>query len=118
MKKLKLLIKNLLQEGLSAKKMAIAMSVGSVIGFFPVLGTTTIISGFVAVKFRLNMVAVQFVNYLVYPLQLLLIVPEIKLAHALFYPSAKLGNVHQFLDSAQDFNFAFVETSTNRIWTS
>jgi uncharacterized protein (DUF2062 family) len=46
-----------------------------VIGIFPVIGSTTILCALVAILLRLNLPAVQLVNYLVYPLQIALLIP-------------------------------------------
>jgi len=42
------------------------------------MGTTTLLCGAAALLFRLNLPAVQLVNYFLYPLQLLLIVPFVR----------------------------------------
>jgi len=60
------------------------MACGIVLGVFPVLGSTTILCGFAAIIFRLNLPAIQLVNYMVYPLQLLLLIPFFHLGDLLF----------------------------------
>jgi uncharacterized protein (DUF2062 family) len=69
------LIQNLLQEGMSVKKIALSIALGVALGIFPVLGSTTILCAIAAFVFRLNLPAIQVVNYLVYPLQLILLAP-------------------------------------------
>ena len=113
MNKILKLFKSIFSQGLSAKKLALALSIGSVLGFFPIIGTTTIISGIIAVKFRLNMVAVQFVNYLVYPLQFILIIPEIRLAHNLFFSSKELAHLNEFINRSMELNFDFLQQFGN-----
>lgn len=73
-----------LRQGTSPGKLAESMAWGAVIGIFPILGTTTILSGVVAIWLRLNHIAIQISNWLVYPLQFALIIPFIKLGSIIF----------------------------------
>jgi uncharacterized protein (DUF2062 family) len=68
-------IVRLLRQGISAEKVGLGLACGIVIGIFPVVGVTTIICTVVAIIFRLNLPAIQLVNYLVYPLQFALLIP-------------------------------------------
>lgn len=68
-------IVKLLRQGISAEKVGLGLACGIVIGIFPVVGVTTIICTVVAIIFRLNLPAIQLVNYLVYPLQFALLIP-------------------------------------------
>lgn len=68
-----------LKKGTSPRKLALSVSAGFVIGLFPVIGVTTAMGFVVVFLARLNMVALQLVNYLVYPLQIIMIIPLIKL---------------------------------------
>ena len=69
------LIKSLLKEGMSVKKIALCIALGVALGIFPVLGATTILCTIAALVLRLNLPAIQVVNYLVYPLQIFLLAP-------------------------------------------
>ncbi len=68
-------IVRLLRQGISPEKVGLGLACGVVIGIFPVIGATTIICTIVAIIFRLNLPAMQLVNYLVYPLQFALLIP-------------------------------------------
>ncbi|MEQ8302164.1 MAG: DUF2062 domain-containing protein [Cyclobacteriaceae bacterium] len=74
----------LLKSGTSPKKLAFTCAIGVVVGTFPVVGVTTLICFGIAILFRLNIAILQLINYIVYPLQLLLILPFIKLGTYLF----------------------------------
>lgn len=74
---LKPLIK-FLKQGITPEKLAITVSLGTLVALFPVPGTTTALCAGIALWLRLNMPAIQFVNYVLWPLQLLLIIPFIK----------------------------------------
>jgi uncharacterized protein (DUF2062 family) len=77
-------IKNLLMQGTSPKMIAIGVSGALVIGLFPVLGSTTLLCTLFALTFRLNLPLVQLVNFSVYPLQLVLVIPFMKLGETIF----------------------------------
>ena len=69
------LIKSMLKEGMSLRKIALCISLGFVLGIFPVLGATTLLCTIAALALRLNLPAIQVVNYMVYPLQLVMLAP-------------------------------------------
>jgi len=70
--------------GASPEKLAWSIAVGLIIGINPVLGSTTILCLAAAFVFRLNVAASQLGNHVVYPLQLLLIIPFLRLGSRLF----------------------------------
>jgi hypothetical protein len=72
-------ILNLLRQGISPEKIALSICFGVFIGIFPLLGSTVILCTIATFVFRLNIVAIQIVNYLVYPLQLILFIPFIRI---------------------------------------
>jgi hypothetical protein len=74
----------LIKQGISPEKISLGMACGIILGVFPVLGATTILCGMVAIIFRLNLPAIQLVNYMVYPLQLALLIPFFHLGDLLF----------------------------------
>jgi uncharacterized protein (DUF2062 family) len=73
------------RQGLTPHKLAATCAAGVLIGIFPIFGTTTILCFGVAIAFRLNIPIIQLVNYLVAPLQLLFIIPFIKIGTILFH---------------------------------
>ena len=77
-------VKKLLMQGISPKSIAVGIAGAAVIGVFPVLGSTTILCTAFALTFRLNMPLVQLINFSVYPLQLILLIPFMKLGEMLF----------------------------------
>ena len=74
----------LLRQGISPEKIALGMAVGVVIGVFPVIGSTTLLCTIAALLLRLNLPAIQLVNYLVYPLQIALLIPFFQFGAWLF----------------------------------
>ena len=75
----------LLRMGASPRKLAWSIAVGLLIGINPILGSTTVFCLAAAFLLRLNLVASQLANHVVYPLELLLVIPFIHIASKLFH---------------------------------
>lgn len=82
-KKVKDTIKSQLTQGASPEKLAQSLSAGFLIGCFPLLGFTTGLAAVVGMTFRLNHIVVQTANYLMYPVQIILIPVYIKVVSLL-----------------------------------
>jgi hypothetical protein len=81
-----------LTKGLTNRKIAFSILAGFLGGIFPVLGTTTIVCIIIAFVLRANHAIVQLVNWIVYPLQVILIIPLMKLGSAIISgPDIKLS---------------------------
>ncbi len=74
----------LLTQGITPERIALSLAFGIVLGIFPVLGSTTVLCATAALIFGLNLPAIQLVNYLIYPMQLFLLVPFIRMGETLF----------------------------------
>ncbi len=75
---------HLLRTGTSPERLALAISLGAVIGLFPLVGTTTLLCTVVALPLGLNLPVIQGANYLVTPVQLALVLPFIRIGERLF----------------------------------
>lgn len=75
---------DLLKQGITPEKISLSIGFGFILGVFPMIGTTVILCTIATFLFRLNIVAVQVVNYFVYPLQFILLIPFIKLGLIIF----------------------------------
>jgi hypothetical protein len=75
----------LLRIGATPQRLAWSIAIGAVIGLNPLLGSTTLLALAVASMFRLNLVASQLGNHLMYPLELLLFPVFVRLGIALFH---------------------------------
>jgi uncharacterized protein (DUF2062 family) len=73
-----------LRQGVSPYRLALALALGFAIGCIPVVGIPTVLCALLALALRLNLPAIQAANYAVMPLQLLLIVPFVRLGGWLF----------------------------------
>jgi uncharacterized protein (DUF2062 family) len=77
-------IVELLRQGVTPEKMALSLALGVALGVFPVMGTTTALCALAAFAWRLNLPAIQIVNYFVYPLQIALLIPFFRAGERLF----------------------------------
>lgn len=75
---------DLLRQGVTPEKLALSIALGITLGVVPVLGSTSVLCLLAALLFRLNIPAIQLVNYLVYPLQFALLIPFIRAGEWIF----------------------------------
>ena len=73
-----------MRRGISPRRLALTLALGFAIGCVPVMIVPTFICAALAVTLRLNLAAIQVANYVAMPLQLLLIVPFVRLGAWLF----------------------------------
>ncbi|MCX6620759.1 MAG: DUF2062 domain-containing protein, partial [Acidobacteria bacterium] len=89
----------MLRQGITPEKLALSIALGIALGVTPVLGSTSILCFLAAVVFRLNVPAIQLVNYFVYPLQFALLIPFIRMGEWIFaaqpagFSLAQIGNL-------------------------
>lgn len=69
----------LLRQGVAPDRLALCVAIGVTVGCIPILGVSTILCTVIALSFRLNLAAMQLVQALMAPIQLLLIVPFVRL---------------------------------------
>lgn len=62
-------------QGVTPEKIALTVALGAVISVFPIFGVTTALCALTALVFRLNQPIIQAVNYIICPLQLVLLIP-------------------------------------------
>ncbi len=97
-RKLKITVQRLLSYGTTPHKIALTITLGIMFGTIPVLGVTTVLLIIVAFSLKLNMVLIQVANYLVYPIQVILYLPYLKLAK--FFGANKTADIS--LESIRD----------------
>ena len=74
----------LLKQGIEPRKIALGIACGIALGIVPMFGSTTLLCALAALALRLNPAAIQLVNYLVYPLQIALLIPFYRAGEFLF----------------------------------
>lgn len=67
-----------LKQGLSPEKLALCLTLGLILSIFPWFGTTTLLCTVAALALGLNLAAIQLANWLAAPLQLLLLLPFVR----------------------------------------
>jgi len=77
-------ILDLLRQGVTPEKIALSVALGAALGMIPVLGWSTTLCAIAAIVLRLNLPAIQIVNYFVYPAQIALLVPFFRWGEKLF----------------------------------
>jgi uncharacterized protein (DUF2062 family) len=92
-------ILGLLKQGTSPEKIAMSMSTGIVMGLFPIVGITSFLCIATSFFFRLNQAMTQLFNWLVYPLQIVLIIPFFRLGSSLFHAEPITVTVRHVIDS-------------------
>lgn len=68
-----------LLQGISPRRLALTLALGFAIGCIPVVGIPTVLCAGLALALRLNLPAIQAANYIAMPLQLMLIVPFVRM---------------------------------------
>jgi len=74
----------IMSSGLTPQKLALTLCIGIALGTMPIVWGSSLICFLLAHIFKLNQVALQSVNYLLYPLQLALLVPFFKVGAWMF----------------------------------
>lgn len=78
------LILALLSQGITPHKIALTLVLGVLLGVMPLIGASTTLCALAALGLGLNLPLIQLVNYLVYPLQILLLIPFVQAGQWLF----------------------------------
>lgn len=76
-------LSNIRKQGFSSETLALSVSIGIIGGAFPVFGFATYVCLLLTFVFKQNIIIVQVANWLVYPLQILLIIPFMKLGNSI-----------------------------------
>jgi uncharacterized protein (DUF2062 family) len=91
----------LLRRGATPQKLAWSLAAGLLIGCNPLLGSTTILCLAIAFVFRLNIAASQITNHLAYPLQIILVIPFIRLGSRIFHTAPMPLSAKDLLHAAR-----------------
>ena len=94
-------VSNIRKQGISSETLAFSVSIGVIGGAFPVLGFASYICLLMTLVFKQNFIVVQVANWLVYPLQIILLVPLMKLGHSIFARGDLTITLHQVVVAFQ-----------------
>ena len=88
-----------LRQGITPEKIALTIALGGLLGVFPILGASTALCAAAAIALKLNQPIIQLVNYVVYPLQLLFLLPFYRAGETLFgQPHVPIFSVVELID--------------------
>jgi hypothetical protein len=73
-----------LKQGITPQKLSLTLCLGIVLGIVPFIGVNTLLLTLLAIVFKLNLVAIQLVNYFFYPAQIFLYLPFLKAGQWIF----------------------------------
>jgi len=98
------------RKGLTAESLAFSITIGIISGLFPVIGATTLISVLLTLLFRQNILVVQSVQWILGLLQVMLIIPFMKLGAVILNQQAVHINMHQINLAFQTGFFSGIRT--------
>jgi uncharacterized protein (DUF2062 family) len=102
----------LLRMGATPRRLAWSIAAGLLIGINPVVGTTTVLCLAAAFLFRLNLVASQIANHAMFPVELALVIPFIRLGSWVFHTTAMPLSPRVFLHAVRTEPLAL----TRQVW--
>jgi uncharacterized protein (DUF2062 family) len=105
-----------LKVGISPERIAWAISLGVVLGVFPIMGTTTLVCLVAGWLLRLNQPVLHVFSNLVYPLHLLLILVFIRLGERLYGAPRMSFSLPQLLGSFQEDPLQFARDFGMSAW--
>lgn len=98
--------------GATPRTLAWSIAAGLLIGINPIIGTTTIFCLAATFSLRLNLVASQIANHAMFPLELALVIPFIRLGSLVFHTAAMPLSPHMFMFAARHAPLAL----TRQLW--
>jgi uncharacterized protein (DUF2062 family) len=94
-------VSNIRKQGITSEALALSISIGIIGGAFPLIGFASYICLFLTLVFKQNIIIVQVANWLSYPIQILLLIPFMKLGNAIFGSSDLTITIHQVVVAFQ-----------------
>jgi len=91
----------LLRMGATPQRLAWSIAVGIAVGLNPVVGSTTVLCLALSFALRLNIVATQIANHAMFPLELALVFPFLRLGTLVFRTSAMPLSASLFFEHAR-----------------
>jgi len=97
----------LFRQGLTPKEIALSIIVSGLIGIIPVLGVSTFMITTLSLKSKLNLPLMIAFNYLMWPVQILLIIPFIRIGGFVFSVQPNHHTIEEIISS---FHNSFFRT--------
>lgn len=102
----------LLRMGATPRSLAWSIAAGLLIGINPMVGTTTLLCLAAAFLFRLNLAASQIANHAMFPVELALVIPFLRLGSRVFHTTPMPLSPRVFLHAARTTPLAL----TRQVW--
>lgn len=110
-------IKNFFKLGASPSELAATSTAALVVGIMPFFGVTTLIMGVIAAKMKLSFPLMYALSYIVYPIQILLVIPFLRIGEwmtgtpqaDLSFQEIKAAFQADFLGAIADFGVASLQ---------
>jgi uncharacterized protein (DUF2062 family) len=107
LKKVKDIVAALFRQGLTPKKLNQSIILSGLISTIPILGVGTFMITMVSFKLKLNLPVMIALSYLMWPVQILLIIPFIRVGEFIF---AVPSNHHSVEEIISSFRSSFSQT--------
>ncbi|WP_310560233.1 DUF2062 domain-containing protein [Flavobacterium sp.] len=104
-KKVRAKITTLLNQGLTSKELCQSIIVSGLISTIPILGVSTFMITTISLKRKLNFPLMISLSYLMWPIQILLIIPFIRLGEFIFSVPRNPHTVEEIIGSFQSSFF-------------
>lgn len=98
--------KSLFQQGLTPKQLCKSIIVSVLLSVIPILGVSTFLITVVSLKYKLNLPIMVALSYLMWPVQILLILPFISAGEFIFSIPSSHHTVYEIINSFQDGFFS------------
>jgi uncharacterized protein (DUF2062 family) len=95
----------LFMQGLTPKELSQSIIVSGLIAIIPVLGVSTFMITTVSLKWKLNLPVMIALSYLMWPVQILMIIPFIRIGEFVFSVSPNHYTVEEIISSFQNSFF-------------
>jgi hypothetical protein len=95
----------LLKQGLTPKELIQSVIVSGLISIIPILGVSTFMITTISLKSKLNFPLMIALSYLMWPVQILMIIPFIRIGEFIFSVSPNHYTVEEFVSSFQNSFF-------------
>jgi uncharacterized protein (DUF2062 family) len=98
-----------LMQGVTPQKIALSIALGISLGVIPVLGITTMLCAIAGVRLKLNQPIIQLVNWLVYPLQLALLLVFVRIGEWITHAPPVLFSLPQLIQVFHESPMKFLQ---------
>ena len=98
-----------LAQGINPEKIALSIALGITLGVVPVLGATTLLCAIAGVRLKLNQPIIQLVNWLVYPLQLALILVFVRIGEWITHAPPVNFSVPELIQTLHESPLKFLQ---------